>query len=510
MALLTGTVTGRFEDTIPGVTEPITGTVYFTAEADYLLSDDSTVLPAPVAVVLVNSAFNVALVATDDPTLNPVNFSYSVTFALKASGYPIKREPFSIEVPAGVTTNLATVTPVASSAGNAVVRGLKGDTGETGPLGPQGATAPGVFNVLDYGAIPDAQTDSAPAINAAILAAHNAGGGVVIIPTGSYAVASSIGFSDRYIRNVRLTGTVPRGVRWRVGGGNYSGEDHGTAGTHIRALGNIPVLGGMWDSCEISWLGLDGDGQGSPCVKAHFSKTIFERNEIVRWSNHGMILNDGAMTDEIGFLNRVLHNNISDSGWEWGNGLTLEYRFSDSWIEGNNIEAHGGSDIVIRSGGPHRILNNHLNGNRSPKHNILIEGGVRNCIIYGNIMEKAEEEAIKYIAPGWLTDPEMTALTISHNIFRDFAQQADKPAMGIYGTTGNANFYALGLSVVANSVVTDHTPSYVLDVNGFKDISAIGNFWRDGHAANLAPVRAINCTGVEVIGNHGDNAIVSA
>lgn len=139
MAELTyGTVTGRFEDTIPGATEPITGTVFFTAEADYLLSADSTVLPAPVAVPLVDSAFTVELVATDDPQLNPVNFSYRVSFDLKANGSPIKRNSFSIEVPAGLTTDLATVTPVASSNGSGMIVGPTGPVGPTGATGPQG------------------------------------------------------------------------------------------------------------------------------------------------------------------------------------------------------------------------------------------------------------------------------------------------------------------------------------------------------------------------------------
>lgn len=137
MALLTGTVTGRFEDTTPGV-ENITGSVYFTAEADYLLSADSVVLPKPVKVDLVGSAFTVSLVATDDPTLNPVDWTYKVTFSLMADGVNVKREPFSIKVPAGTTVNLATVSPVAASEGNAVVRGLQGIQGIQGLTGPQG------------------------------------------------------------------------------------------------------------------------------------------------------------------------------------------------------------------------------------------------------------------------------------------------------------------------------------------------------------------------------------
>lgn len=137
MALLTGTVTGRFEDIIPGA-ETVTGTVSFTAEADYLLSADSTVLPAPVAVQLVGSAFTVALTATDDLTLNPVNWTYRVTFALLVKGVPVRRDPFSIKVPAGTTVNLASVTPVASYSGAPTVVGPQGIQGVIGLTGAQG------------------------------------------------------------------------------------------------------------------------------------------------------------------------------------------------------------------------------------------------------------------------------------------------------------------------------------------------------------------------------------
>ncbi len=47
---------------------------------------------------------------------------------------------------------------------------------------------PNVFNVLDYGALNDAGVNSQPMIQAAIQAAHDAGGGIVYLPPGTYGL----------------------------------------------------------------------------------------------------------------------------------------------------------------------------------------------------------------------------------------------------------------------------------------------------------------------------------
>jgi hypothetical protein len=135
--LSTGTVTGRFEDVVSGA-ESITGKVYFTPEAKYLLSDDSIVLPVPVSVQLTASAFTVDMVATDDPALNPLDWTYRVSFDLSANGRPMGLAPFSIEVPAGQTTDLSSAAPVASSEGVQIIQGDQGIQGIQGVQGVQG------------------------------------------------------------------------------------------------------------------------------------------------------------------------------------------------------------------------------------------------------------------------------------------------------------------------------------------------------------------------------------
>lgn len=367
----------------------------------------------------------------------------------------------------------------------------------------------GFFNPLKYGLKLDGITDGSGAINDALEDADAHGGGYIVLPPGPIRLSAPIGRTSSYLRHVKIIGAAPRGVRWNFGDGALDPEGKPwVAGTHLRVDGNFPVLHGLWENCTISNMALDADMRGSAAVRAHFSKTRFSDNELLGWSGFGALLNNGELTDDLGYLNHFEYNNISDTGEEVGVGLQLEYRFIDSWINNNNIEAYG-PDIQINSGGPFRILDNHLNGNRSPIHNILINGGVRECLIRGNILEGSREEAIKYTAPGWLTSPEKASISVTANIVRQSAQSGNKPIFGFYGATANAGFYGQGLTLVGNVINTDYAPTHVLEVTKFQDVCAVGNSWRTGHASNKAPVRALNCTGVEVIGNHGDNTIVT-
>lgn len=365
-----------------------------------------------------------------------------------------------------------------------------------------------VVNVFDYGAKGDGVHDDWKAFNDAINDLNERGGGTLLVPPASYAISAPIGKTDDYLNHVTITGLAQRGVHWTFGDGALN-PDTGkpwVAGAYIRCLNNTPVITGMWENCSIRHLALDADMRGSACVNAHFSKSQMYDCELVGWSGYGMLLNNGDFTDELGFLNRIENCNISDTGEEVGVALQLEYRFIDSWIVNNNIESHSGANIQINSGGPYRIIGNHLNGNRSPLHNILINGGLRECIIAHNILEGSREEAIKYTAPGWLSTPERAAITITSNIVRQAVQSGNKPIFSFNGV-GGSGFVAHGLSIVGNDITTDYEPTYVVELNNFEDVSMVGNYWRAGHDPGLDPVKAINCTNVEVIGNHGDNGI---
>ena len=215
-----GTVTGTFGDTLAAEVVPITGSLTFTPEPAYLLSAETAakavILPTPKTVSLVNGAFTVELLGTDNASLNPLEWTYRVDFSLSVNGKPISRKPISIEVPSGVSTDLADIAPVVASEGGAVVRGLKGDTGEQGVQGIQGV--PGV-NATNP-AFTASATTGAAGTNAAVAL------------TGSYP-------------NLNVGLTIPRGDKGDPGGfvsstilGSVSLDTVTTAGLYFNPIAN--------------------------------------------------------------------------------------------------------------------------------------------------------------------------------------------------------------------------------------------------------------------------------
>lgn len=149
--MLFGTVTGRIVATIadrigdPDVNPdvvPVYGKVRFTPSVDAATSssEGAIVLPTPIEADLdsegylsVNGVRGVSLVATDSPDLNPTGFTYTVTFIdLKFDKFPLAYKSFSMALPAGSTVDLSTVTPVGSSNGALIIRGMQGEDGAPG------------------------------------------------------------------------------------------------------------------------------------------------------------------------------------------------------------------------------------------------------------------------------------------------------------------------------------------------------------------------------------------
>ncbi len=99
---------------------------------------------------------------------------------------------------AGGTTGTggATETGGAAGKGGAGSGGSGGTAGAAGSSDPCGAAnpavvplptyGPGTFNITSYGAVGDGKTDDTSAIQAALTAAGNAGGGTVVVPSGTF------------------------------------------------------------------------------------------------------------------------------------------------------------------------------------------------------------------------------------------------------------------------------------------------------------------------------------
>jgi len=149
-----GTVVGQFVldivDSADAGADPdfvtASGSITFTPSVAKLL--DATATPNPVTVVrskitgvLDSSGYlctpnsdgspgarGLKLIATDDTDLNPVNWTWGVTYnLLDASGKQLTAPaPHSMLLPQGTTVDLTNVAPVDSSTGDAIVVGPRG------------------------------------------------------------------------------------------------------------------------------------------------------------------------------------------------------------------------------------------------------------------------------------------------------------------------------------------------------------------------------------------------
>lgn len=127
---------------------------------------------------------------------------------------------------------------------------ITGDLAITGALTvgglPGGATFPAahIYNVIDCGAIGNGTADDAPAIQAALNAARDAGGGTVLIPAGTYRLAT---LPLRIYRSTHLR-CLPgvRLVRAAATTMLVNGDAGQTFGIYT-GHGGITVEGGVWD-----------------------------------------------------------------------------------------------------------------------------------------------------------------------------------------------------------------------------------------------------------------------
>lgn len=179
-----GTVVGQFlasladgsdDDKLPdGI--PMSGTVMFVASAGYVLDYSAT--PNPVTIVktpivcsldangylcspyaTAGSVLSpgVMLIATDDPDLQPVGWSWTVIYNLTDPlGSRVNLPTQSINVPTGATVDLTMAMNVPTSGG---VYSTKGDTGPANTLTVGSVTSGSAASVTISGTSPHQQID---------------------------------------------------------------------------------------------------------------------------------------------------------------------------------------------------------------------------------------------------------------------------------------------------------------------------------------------------------------
>lgn len=149
-----GTVIGRFllayadtNDTGPAPdATPAKGSIFFTPSAPVLKNIDAspaavTILPATVQASLDDNGYlrsftgtsgtGIRLIATDDDSNNPFNWSWRVEFRLTdQGGAPVAIPSFSFSLPSNSTVDLTEVSPVTESNGVTYISGPRGLPGK--------------------------------------------------------------------------------------------------------------------------------------------------------------------------------------------------------------------------------------------------------------------------------------------------------------------------------------------------------------------------------------------
>ncbi|WP_460427392.1 glycosyl hydrolase family 28-related protein, partial [Azotobacter armeniacus] len=251
---------------------------------------------------------------------------------------------------------------------------------------------PSVFNARDFGALGDGVSDDRAAIQAAIDAAHAAGGGTVYLPAGEYRVSGGREPGDGCLMlkdNVYLAGTGMGQTVIKL----VDGWDQKVTGMIRSAYGEETSNFGMRD------LTLDGNRANNiekvdgwfngyiPGQAGTDRNVTIERVEVREMSGYGfdpheqtinLVLRDSIAHDN-GFdgfvadyqINGVFENNVAYNNGRHGfNVVTSTHDFT---MTNNVAYGNGGAGLVIQRGAE----------DLAHPYNILIDGGA----YYDNALE---------------------------------------------------------------------------------------------------------------------------
>lgn len=250
------------------------------------------------------------------------------------------------------------------------------------------AASIGWFNVLAYGADPTGVADSTTDINAAITAAHAAGGGVVYFPAGTYKIiptgSPAYGLNLSGMKGIRLVGvSATASVIKKAGNGvlvNLSGTATG-ANNHL-------------SFCSVENLGFDGGttftGQIFQCYYCDdvtFRDVNINNNPDVilgtaeMWDSrfYNVVFGgSGSTTANASTPNILLQNSAASSGFGLSTDSSNQIYFHGCrweafhtgaiWIQEGPGNVGGPNDIFLTdckmetsvvNGGPHILVDSH-------------------------------------------------------------------------------------------------------------------------------------------------------
>lgn len=240
-------------------------------------------------------------------------------------------------------------------------------------------SGPGVYNVLDYGAVADSGVDNRAMIQAAIDAAHDAGGGIVYIPAGVYGLEGADGIegalqvrSNVFLKGDGMGETVLRLV---------DGSERDVTGIVRSPWGEATTNWGVGDLTIDGNLAnttgqVDGFFTGpAPDLTIRDADVYVNRVEVMHVSRYGF--DPHEQTERLSIVESVSHDNgvdgftidfVSDSEFianeAYGNGrhgFNIVTQSSDLVLLDNIAYDNAGAGIVVQRGGsdipsPHTIL----------------------------------------------------------------------------------------------------------------------------------------------------------
>ena len=425
----TVTLTGTY--LLPDAT-PAAGTIeIIPSERQIVDSVGNVILSGRVKVTLDGTgSFSVELPATDDVTLNPTGFGYTVAAKLHHAHLPAvsfslpAAEP-EVDIADVTTVDPSTFEPDANYISAAALAALQVevDLAETGIDTLETLTASGrlseaslsatyapVTNPRKFGAVVDGVTDDTVAVQAALQAIYNAGGGTLLIDghcrvDGQLLIPHDNAIQFPQGRSLRITGLDSGSTAQNDAGITKSLLDlrYSGANAKIVALGQGQL--------EIDHITLGDNGNSSTPFLLTTQATLHAHNMTVR----GNLTKTGTACDQDAFVlggTTATYDNTVASGFAGYGAAITHCRFDHIrravymrvWVNGvtvsrNWINAACGSNLGT-SGAPFEIDTGAVGfarGNLFEQNTIQLGNGVANRYHFGIITKGTGVDHNKFI-----------------------------------------------------------------------------------------------------------------
>ena len=251
-----------------------------------------------------------------------------------------------------------------------------------------------VFNVIDYGAVPNDGADDLAAINAAVNAAS--AGDTVFVPTGDFSITGSI----RPKSGVTINGVGRDSTTvTRIGGGGSSMID-------LNALSNVQIADLTLDGSGSALFGIDASNGSGHYIHDNRIQNLGADAFGVRFSGAGGTYNSGV-TDS-----RIVGNLFSNIGPSstWGVGIRMAWGASRNQVLSNTIDNTGRGGIFANDGSTDLvIMNNTVTrsiGSNGPALGIEVHTGCDRVVIANNDVDK------------WLSVDGCSLVAVRNNVVR--------------------------------------------------------------------------------------------